>query len=172
MLCQNCQQREAAVHLTKIVNGEGMQMSLCHECAQKIQGISFYPGMATEFLQALFGMNSVNQSEQTISTADQEKCPGCGRTFTQLQQAGRMGCGQCYDRFESKIEPILRQIHGGGVHVGKVPIRCAASIRNKQDLARLRGKLQELIQKEEFEEAAEVRDQIRELEKLAGGEET
>ncbi len=65
----------------------------------------------------------------------------------------------------------MRQIHGGGVHVGKVPLRCAASIRNKRELARLRGKLQELIQKEEFEEAARVRDMIRDLEKTAGGDE-
>jgi protein arginine kinase activator len=99
MLCQNCQQREAAVHLTKIVNGQGMQMHLCHECAQKVQGFhfNFYPGMATDFLQALFGMNSMNQAGQQLSAVTQEKCPGCGRTFAQIQQAGKMGCGQCYD---------------------------------------------------------------------------
>ncbi|NLM21789.1 MAG: DNA helicase UvrBC [Peptococcaceae bacterium] len=173
MLCQNCQQRQASVHFTKIVNGQGVQMLLCQECAQKAQGFSFnfYPGMATHFLQALFGMNSLNQTGQTVSLNNQAKCPGCGRTFSQIQQAGRMGCSQCYDKFESLIEPLLRQIHGGGAHVGKVPLRYAASIRNKQELRRLRSRLQELIQKEEFEEAAQVRDRIRDLEKMAGGEE-
>ncbi len=172
MLCQNCQQREATIHLTKIVNGQGMQMHLCQECAPKVQGFNFnlYPCMVTDFLQALFGINSLEQSGQPSSTSGQEKCPGCGRTFIQIQQAGKMGCSQCYEKFESQIEILLRQIHGGGVHVGKVPFRCAASIRNRQELGQLRNKLQELIQKEEFEEAAQVRDQIRDLEKTAGGE--
>ncbi|NLO97437.1 MAG: DNA helicase UvrBC [Peptococcaceae bacterium] len=175
MLCQNCLQREATVHLTKIINGQGMQMHLCQECAQKVQGFGFnfniYPGMATHFLQALFGLSSLNQTGQSVSTINQEKCPGCGWTFAQIQHAGRMGCSQCYDKFETQIEPLLRQIHGGGVHVGKVPKRCAASIRNKQELLRLRSRLQELVQREEFEEAARVRDRIKELEKLVGGEE-
>jgi len=171
MLCQNCQYREATLHLTKIVNGQGMQIHLCQECAQKAQGLTFnfYPGMAGDFLQALFGIHSGSKQGKSPA-AEQEKCPGCGRTFAQIQQAGKMGCGQCYEKFEAQIELLLRQIQGGGVHVGKVPLRCAASLKNKRETERLRNKLQELVQREEFEEAAKVRDQIRELERMAGGE--
>jgi len=172
MLCQSCNERESTVHLTKIVNGQVMQMHLCQECAQKVQGIglNLYPGMVSEFLQALFGMNTIEQSGQAISADAQEKCPGCGRTFAQIQQAGKMGCSQCYEKFENQMELLLRRIHGGGHHVGKVPLRCGTSIRNRQELGNLRSKLQELINKEEFEEAAKVRDRIRDLEKMSGGE--
>jgi protein arginine kinase activator len=126
--------------------------------------------MVSDFLQALFGMNPAGQSEQILNP-EQEKCPGCGRTFSQIQQAGRMGCSKCYDQFEPQMELLLRRIHGGGSHVGKVPVRGGKAFRNKQQLAELRSKLQNLIQQEEFEEAAVIRDRIRELEKKAGGEE-
>lgn len=173
MLCQNCQQRESTVHLTKIVNGQATQYHLCSECAQKVQGFSFnlYPGMVSDFLQALFGVNSTGQSDQAANVLQQEKCPGCGKTFLQIQQAGRMGCSQCYEKFQSQMELLLRRIHGGGIHVGKVPARSGAAVRMKQERTKLKSRLQELIRREEFEEAAQVRDRIRELEKMAGGEE-
>lgn len=172
MLCQNCQEREATVHLTKIVNGQTTQMHLCPECAQKVHGFGYnlYPAMVSDFLQALFGMNPTGQADQSVGKLQQEKCPGCGKTFSQIQQAGRMGCSQCYEKFEPQMELLLRRIHGGGAHVGKVPVRCGAARRNEQEKNKLRNRLQELIQKEEFEEAAQVRDKIRELEKMAGGE--
>lgn len=173
MLCQNCQSREAVVHLTKIVNGQTTQMHLCRECAQKIQGFGFsiYPGMVSDFLQALFGVNPSEHHTQDISGGRQEKCPGCGMTFSQIQQAGRLGCSRCYEKFEPQMELLLRRIHGGGCHVGKVPARGGAELKNKLELDQLKRKLQELVQREEFEEAAVIRDKIRELEKSEGGEE-
>jgi protein arginine kinase activator len=171
MLCQNCNERESTVHFTKILNGQATQVHLCQECAQKMQGFGFslYPGMVSDFLQALFGMHPASQTGQQ-EEIQQEQCPGCGRTFSHIQQAGRMGCSKCYDIFEPQMELLLRRIHGGGTHVGKVPLRSGAAYRSKQELAQLRSKLQELIQKEEFEEAAVVRDRIRELDKMVGGE--
>lgn len=81
-----------------------------------------------------------------------------------------MGCSKCYDKFEPQMELLLRRIHGGGIHVGKVPARSGAGLKEKRVLSDLKNKLQELIQKEEFEEAALIRDKIRELENNAKGE--
>lgn len=81
-----------------------------------------------------------------------------------------MGCSKCYDTFESQMEMLLRRIHGGAVHVGKVPVRGGVTYKNKQELVKLRSELQELIQDEKFEEAAVLRDRIRKLEKTVGGE--
>ena len=171
MICQNCMQRESVVHLTKIVNGQTTQTHLCQECAQKIQGFSFaiYPGMVPDFLQALFGHDPIN-NEQGLEVTLQEKCSGCDRTFIQIQQAGRMGCGKCYDKFQSQMELLLRRIHGGVNHVGKVPERSGAAIKNRKSIVELKNKLHELVNKEEFEEAAVIRDRIRELESNGGGE--
>ncbi|RNC62767.1 MAG: Protein-arginine kinase activator protein [Candidatus Dichloromethanomonas elyunquensis] len=172
MFCQNCHQRESTIHLTKIVNGQTTQIHLCQECAQKVQGFGFslYPGMVSDFLQAIFGMHTFEQSGQTEGKLQQEKCPGCGRTFSQIQRAGRLGCSKCYEKFGPQMELLLRRIQGAGTHVGKVPARGGAVFRSKQELIQLREKLQELIQREEFEQAALVRDQIREHDKIAGGE--
>lgn len=172
MICQNCKQRESVVHLTKIVNGQAIQTHLCQECAQKVQGFGFaiYPGMVSNFLQALFGHDPSSNSGQGIEEAQQTKCPGCERTFFQLQQAGRMGCSKCYDVFHPQMELLLRRIHGGVNHVGKVPARSGAAIKNRQLILELKGKLIKLIKNEEFEEAALIRDKIRELENNLGGE--
>lgn len=171
MICQNCHERESTVHFTKIVNGQATQMHLCSDCAQQFQGLglSMYPGMVADFLQALFGANVKGQPEQ-IGQLQQEKCPGCGKTFSQIQKSGRLGCSKCYDQFESQMELLLRRIHGRGAHVGKIPVRGGAAFRTEQERAGLKRRLQLLIEKEEFEEAAKVRDQIRELEKLSGGD--
>lgn len=172
MLCQNCHERESTVHITKIVNGQAGKMYLCSECAQKVQGLSLslYPGTVSDFLQALFGVNSKEGTAQTLGILQQEKCPGCGKTFEKIQKTGRMGCSQCYEIFEPQMEMLLRRIHGGGTHVGKIPVRSGAVVRTEKEKIKLKGKLQELILKEEFEEAAKVRDKIRELEKMAGGD--
>jgi len=147
-------------------------MHLCQECAQKLQGLSFgfslYPGMVSDFLQALFGSSYLGKAEST--KLQQEQCPGCGRTFAQIQQTGRMGCSRCYETFESQMELLLRRIHGETAHVGKVPFRAGADFRKKQEITQLRKKLQHLVENEAFEEAALVRDRIRELEKQFGGE--
>lgn len=165
MLCQNCQQREANVQITKTVNGETQKLYLCDQCAQKAQDVNFvfHPGIIPDFLQALFGFTPATQSPK------EEACPQCGRTFSQITQAGKLGCSACYQKFEPQLEPLLRRIHGGGQHVGKIPTRQGASIRNKVEIQKLKETLQQLIRNEEFEKAAVVRDQIRQLEQEMGG---
>jgi protein arginine kinase activator len=81
-----------------------------------------------------------------------------------------MGCSKCYEKFEPQMELLLRRIHGGGRHVGKIPARAGKASRSKQEIDRLKSKLQALVQQEEFEEAARIRDKIRELEKVSGGD--
>jgi protein arginine kinase activator len=165
MLCQNCQQREANVHITKTINGETKKLYLCDQCAQKTQEVNFvfHPGVIPDFLQALFGFTSMPQNPK------EEACPQCGRTLSQITQAGKLGCSQCYQKFEPQLEPLLRKIHGGGHHVGKIPTRQGAAIRGKVEVQKLKEKLQQLVQNEEFEAAAVLRDQIRQLEQELGG---
>lgn len=164
MLCQNCQEREANVHIATIKNGEMTKVYLCEACAKKAQEASFVfqPGIIPDFLHALFNVTSTAQAPKG------EACPQCGRTFSDLTQAGKLGCSACYEKFESELEPLLRKIHGGGRHVGKIPVRRGAEIREKVEIQKLREKLQQHIQKEEFEEAAAIRDQIRQMEQNPG----
>ena len=172
MICQKCMQRESVVHLTKIVNGQKTQTHLCQECAQSVQGFGFtiYSGMVSDFLQALFGHDPDTIADQSLGDIQAEECLGCHRTFIQIQEAGRMGCSKCYDKFQPQMELLLRRIHGDVNHVGKVPERSGTAIKNRKLVAELKRKLQELVSKEEFEQAAVIRDRIKELENNAGGE--
>ena len=165
MLCQHCKQREANVQFTKIINGEMVKYFLCDQCAKNTPEVNFVfnPGIITDFLQSLFNFTT---NPQTIK---EEFCPQCGRRLSEITQSGKLGCSGCFDKFQAELEPILRKIHGGGRNVGKIPLRRGAAIRERVEIDKLKEKLQELVRKEEFEAAAIVRDQIRELEQKLGG---
>ncbi|MGI1658340.1 MAG: UvrB/UvrC motif-containing protein [Desulfitobacterium sp.] len=164
MLCQHCQQREANVQITKIENGEMVKLFICDQCAKNAPEVSFVfnPGIIPDFLQSLFSVTTNSKALQ------EEACPQCGRRLSEITQAGKLGCSGCYDKFQAELEPILRKIHGGGYHVGKIPARKGASLREKMEVKKLKEKLQQLIRNEEFEAAATVRDQIRKLEQKLG----
>ncbi|EGW37738.1 UvrB/UvrC motif-containing protein [Desulfosporosinus sp. OT] len=167
MLCQRCQQREAKVQLSKIENGQTHELYLCEICAKQTHEVSFivHPAIVPEFLQALFGFNP-----SSIEQPSEMACPKCGITFSQITQAGKLGCSACYETFEAQLEPLLRRVHGGGQNVGKVPVRRGIAIKCRMEEKKLKEKLQVLIQQEAFEEAAVVRDQIRQIEQSKGGE--
>ncbi|MDA8229219.1 MAG: UvrB/UvrC motif-containing protein [Desulfitobacterium hafniense] len=170
MICQNCKQREANVHLFKTINGQTQELYLCEQCAKQSQEVNlvFQPGVIPDFLQALFGFNP----SKTNNKPQEEACPNCGMTFSQITRAGKLGCSSCYGTFESHLGQALRRIHGSGQHVGKIPARRGTAIRSKLELKKLKEKLQLLIAQEKFEDAAVVRDQIKELESLKSAEGT
>lgn len=165
MLCQHCQQREAIVHLSITENEKHREVYLCEPCAKQNQEIGFvlHPAIVPEFLKALFGFNP-----SAIDQPSEIACPKCGMTFSKITQVGKLGCSTCYETFESQLEPLLRQVHGGGQNMGKAPARRGIAIKGRRELRVLKEKLQRLIEEEEFEEAAAVRDRIRQLEPLKG----
>ena len=97
--------------------------------------------------------------------AQELKCPNCGLTYNDFKKMGRLGCGECYSSFKKYLGPLLKRIHGSSLHVGKSPLRVGAGLKKKIDLSGLRQKLQKAIETEAFEEAARLRDQIKEMEK-------
>ena len=165
MLCQHCQQREAFVHLSITENEKTREVYLCESCAKKSQelGAVFHPAMVPGFLKVLFGFNS-----SFIEQPSEMTCPKCGMTFSRITQVGKLGCSTCYETFETQLEPLLRRVHGGGHNVGKIPARRGTAIKNRMELRKLKEELQRLILQEGFEEAAVVRDKIREFEQSKG----
>lgn len=167
MLCQHCKQQEAIMRLFITENEQTREVFLCEACAKKNQEVSFvfHPAIVPEFLQALFGFNS-----KSIEQPSEKACPKCGISFNKITQAGKLGCSMCYETFESQLDPLLRRVHGGGQNVGKIPARRGVAIKNRLELRTLKESLQNLILQEAFEEAALVRDKIRQLEQAKGGE--
>ncbi len=172
MKCQKCQVREATNHMTEVINGQKMELHLCSECAAQSEefqnvksGLDFGIG---DFLGGIFG-----GKQKTLSGENAGKnnvCPGCGMPFESFLRKGRLGCGECYSVFRNRLERPLRQIHGTCEHIGKVPKRTGDALIRGRQLSKLEAELNGAIAKQEFERAAELRDQIKELREQGRGE--
>lgn len=166
MYCEECGKRPATVHLTKTVNNQKTEIHLCEQCAKERQDLpfNFEPFSIHKFLAGLF--NEGLGSQLMVSQPREEQgCRSCSLTFNQFGQLGRLGCGDCYTEFRTNLEPLLRRIHGSTRHTGRVPRRTGGAIRLRHEIERLRQKMNAAIAAEEFEQAAVLRDQIKDLEK-------
>lgn len=174
MLCERCGQRPATVHLTEITNGHKQDTHLCEVCAGEIQpqGFGFVPQLNLHnFLAGLLN-HELGGGKTNRQEAPGKKCEECGVAEGQFIKQGLLGCGDCYPYFEEKMLPLLRRIHGNTRHTGKVPERTGGRARLVKEIENLKVLLREAVGREEFERAAQLRDNIRQLEKSLeeGGE--
>lgn len=161
MLCDICGKNPATVHLTEIINDEMSELHLCEECArQKSIQMEQQFGLS-DLLAGLAEFEKPTPEKEAVSL----KCVNCGLTYADFKKIGRLGCGECYNAFKKYLGPLLKRIHGSSQHLGKTPIKIAKVTKKGVDLSTLRYKLQKAIETEAFEEAARLRDQIRELER-------
>ncbi|MGM7703629.1 UvrB/UvrC motif-containing protein [Pseudalkalibacillus sp. Hm43] len=173
MYCQECQQRPATLHFTKIINGEKNEFHICEQCAKE-KG-DFIPGSNSFSIHNLLsGLLNFEQPLNETNAAPRSKqvtqCSKCGMTYPEFAKIGRFGCTECYKTFASKLDPVFKRIHGGNTdHSGKIPKRLGNDLLERKKIDQLRQKLQQLINEEEFEEAAHVRDQIRSMQKRLEG---
>lgn len=163
MLCPECGKRPATLHYTKIVNGEKTEYHLCEVCAQEKGDVM--PGFEHGFTfhQLLSGLLNFNTSPQESYKPQALRCNTCGLTYNQFSKIGRFGCGDCYNTFRDRLDPLLRRVHGHSTHRGKIPERAQGELKLRRELERLKTELSAKIEAEEFEEAARLRDQIRSL---------
>lgn len=161
MECQKCHQRPANVHITQYYNGEKKEMHLCEQCAQSYQSSFQFPQFPIHNLNNLLGF--LTQSHEDKKEIN-DRCPNCQSPYPRIGELGYVGCSECYEYFASKLEPALRKIHGAKRHRGKIPHRAGESFRSKREIEELKNKLKQLIEHEEYEEAALIRDQIRKIE--------
>ncbi len=184
MNCQECKQRPATVHLTKIFNSQKTEMHLCEECARHHDEIPFNYGFIMEpnfsiqkFLAGLLGSadepagaassgpgatDTGEEVEEALAAAPH--CSNCGMTYSQFGQVGRFGCSQCYLSFAGQLEPLLRRVQGNSRHTGKAPLRSKENLGYKREIEQLRQELQAAIGAEAYERAAVLRDRIHALE--------
>ncbi len=166
MLCQNCSQKDASVHITKVINGIKSEMHLCEDCAKQKNEIStgsyFGFGMPLSFQNILDGfVEAMDGAPKYIKR--QEVCPNCGMTFERFRETGRLGCAKCYETFRDKMLPLIRRIHGNIEHNGKIPRKAGGASEVKRNIERLREELKLAVDHEEYERAARLRDEIKRL---------
>ena len=162
MVCNICGKNQATVHLTEIIDDQITELHLCEECAQK-KGAQMESHFGLSDLLA--GLADLGTQFNKTKTDIKLKCPKCGLTYEDFKKVGRLGCGECYTAFKEALVPLLKRIHGSTQHCGKSPKKIARIVKARNELEVLKEKLQKSIQKEDFEEAAKLRDKIREIEK-------
>jgi len=171
MLCCICQEREATVHLTQIAGEKMQKVDLCEECAKE-KGVN--DPAAFSLADLLLGLGA-SQEVEKASGRKEAPCPTCGFTHADFKKTGRFGCPGCYEHFSDGLVTLLKSMHKGVRHVGKVPKRfkqLKKALDVSDRLKTLQRKLTKAINEEKFEQAAELRDEIKSLAGQAEGVET
>ena len=162
MLCERCGENEAIIHLTQIENNQMNTSHLCEGCASE-KGLDTGANAGSYPLSDFIAQ--VGKAGETVPPAP---CPYCGMKLDEFKKLGRLGCPQCYVAFEPHLKGLLRRLHSGTQHLGKVYLPPDPTQAERQErLAGLRRKLDHAVESEDFERAAQIRDMIRTLEEVA-----
>ncbi|MDD3172275.1 MAG: UvrB/UvrC motif-containing protein [Herbinix sp.] len=176
MLCDRCQKRDAKILYTEIINGVKKEQHLCEECATDYTSFQMEKPLLNsdltlgDLLSTLLDNYTVVDKKQSGEANSTVVCSNCGTSYEEFIQKGRFGCSKCYNSFSSHLGKTFKGIQGAQFHTGKRPkgYITAGSERTMKDfteIEKLSLKLQEAIEKEEFEEAARLRDFIKQMKK-------
>jgi protein arginine kinase activator len=176
--CDLCSGK-ATIHLTDIVNGQKKEVHLCHKCAEAQKLVAHQQLNLSAILQTVIGQHVGALTDELARLT----CPACGIKYMEFRAAGRLGCPYDYQVFAKALRPLLKRIHRGMRHVGKVPRRRARvevtpgelldtreqlgqalRLERERELLELRRKLRSAVEKEAYEEAARLRDLLRQKE--------
>lgn len=155
MECEKCQNAEATVHLTQVINGEVRKVHLCEGCAADSGVTSCIPTSISEIL-----LGAGAKASQPLART-QGTCSHCGMERKEFKQHGRLGCDGCYDSFTEDLAPLLQAMHHSDRHTGKVPFHLERHLEVEREIMELQRLLKEAILDERFEEAAKLRDRIQ-----------
>jgi protein arginine kinase activator len=158
MTCDVCKQNQATVFLTQIVDGKMQKVNLCESCSKE-KGVTDPTGFALADL--LLGLGAAQEMERGGVV---QKCPVCGFSQADFKKTGRLGCSSCYETFAEGLQSLLKGMHKGTSHRGKVPPRLLKTIEREQQIKTLHQDLRKAVAEENYESAAKIRDQIRSLE--------
>mgnify|MGYP005828544899 FL=1 len=180
MLCDNCGKQEANVRYTENINGKVKELNLCEECSKKLGIAQMDFSMPMDFSN-FFGdfIEEFTKPEwmPLLSNVKTLTCNNCGYTFDDIVNTGKLGCPNCYEVFESELDPIIKRIQGTNRHVGRIGKIIDNKIDEKygkgkkeQDSNKKEGKtkleqlqedLKTAIKEERYEDAAKIRDEIK-----------
>lgn len=171
MKCDNCKQNEATIHMTNIVNNEKTEQHLCSSCASDLQKdgkISPFSSFVNDMWDSNFFTNEFFKNmiypNHVLEAQHQKRCDHCGNTYDEFNRLGKFGCVRCYSTFQDQIGPLVKRIQGSAEYKGKIPSKGSGAFKVQYEIKQLRKELEKVIQNEQFEEAAQLRDRIKDLE--------
>ena len=161
MQCSVCKEKPATVFLTHIENDKMHKVNLCEECA-KTKGVDNPTTFSLADADLLLGLGAAQEITQTTCGVEL-KCPRCGFSQADFKKSGRLGCPECYQVFAEGLAGLLKTMHKGTRHTGKSPEALRQSRDAAERLKLLNKKLAKAIELEDFEQAARVRDELKEI---------
>jgi protein arginine kinase activator len=171
MLCERCQKRNATIHLTEIVKSVKSEVHLCEKCAREI-GLN---AKLSDFSLSVPDMLSFFNVEDVKNFHNSSICASCGLTFMEYKRHGKVGCTDCYTYLKKGLEKLILAYHGATTHVGKNPVHFVDDREEEleffyehedESIIMLQEKLNGAIAEERYEDAAIIRDKIREKERI------
>ena len=162
MICNVCGNQEATLHLTEIIQDQMLEVHLCESCAQE-KGTDF----KTHFqLGDLLGSLSAPPANPMpgVAVPPAAQCAECGMTYEEFAKTGRLGCASCYQGLSKILLPLIKRVQRSTHHVGKQPARLSTPEKAAYDLRLLQERLRKSVELEAFEDAARIRDEIKEIE--------
>lgn len=160
MICPRCLKREATVYFSRNINGKKEEYQVCGECAKEL---GFFSQSELLFNMSDF-MGGFMGKGMAHSLSAEKICPSCGMSLGELAKTSKLGCSKCYDFFDSYLEPVMKRIHGNTRHTGKLPENADENFKKQRHLISLKDELKSAIAREDFEQAALLRDKIKEME--------
>lgn len=169
MLCEHCNQNEATIHYTEIVNGIKKEHHVCSDCAKELD-FSYYSDVLNSEMPFAKLLTGLLASKMVMQENDNPMthviCPKCKMNYDEFTKVGKFGCAECYNVFGLLIEEHMKKLHGDSAHTGKQYRRYEFADNIDQmetELEVLKAKLKEAIQIENYEEAAKLRDEIKKI---------
>ncbi|MAG63220.1 MAG: UvrB/UvrC motif-containing protein [Gemmatimonadota bacterium] len=143
MKCGKCGERPGEILYKEFEGGSVREIPVCKECAAGL-------GFASE------EQKKAEPASPAVSLGEDTACPECGISMGAVTAESRLGCERCYEAFHEALEPLLEEMQGAGRHVGRLP-----GGRHAADIAGLQRELEEAVESQDFDRAAELRDRIR-----------
>jgi protein arginine kinase activator len=164
MKCQKCS-KPATYHITDIERGKPLEHHFCDEHAREHLDPSREPTDSLAIGKLAEGLIKGAASLREPSPSDQQACPLCETTFLEFRNSGRLGCPHDYEVFRDELMPLMESIHDETRHLGKVPRRAPRGTQLQATMFQLRNDLKRAVAAEDYETAARLRDQIKNLER-------
>jgi len=164
--CQKCD-RPATHKFTRVVEGQAMDFFFCPEHAAEFSPLQKKSQAQMNLAELLAGLLKSEQGQKAAEGEEAAevdlRCPKCGLSYRQYKKTMLLGCSHCYQAFEKQLAHDLRRYHGTIRHRGRQQELPQAERSDEEKLEALRKRLTLAVDDEDFELAAQLRDQIRQL---------
>ena len=154
------------IHVTEVTNYQATEAKdMCTNCGLAYisdKGGPKYDSTAEQVFQMIGSIlkNAVQDKPcGVIQPKKQIGCPTCGSTPEEILMTGKIGCGNCYEYYKKELAVLIEKCQSGATkHMGKVPKQFNPELTKK-----LEADLKVAIEKENYEQAAKLRDEIKKL---------